>query len=209
MKLEEYKGRCLVHFQKKVCFLKIDKCAGTTVFHNLFKGHNHGKTWRWDNYIQNPSILNDNYVFCILRDPVERLISGYFEILKRTDWPETFEKDFYKNSFKSNEHRFVEFVKDLEIDPDWNGHCARQKWFITDEQNEIIKVDDFWSIQDVTEKMKEKFDLQIVNKNTNTRPIEAQNLIHFINIYPNIKNKLKQIYREDYELIKEKIGDKL
>ncbi len=152
MKFEDSKGRCLIHFEKKVCFLKIDKCGGSTVFFNLFKDADHEKTWRWDNYIENPNILKDNYVFCVLRDPIERLVSGYLEILRRKDFPAAHSRAFYGGSFQSEEERFLVFLDDLEKNTDWNGHCARQKWFITDEQNEIIKVDDFWPIKDLTKK---------------------------------------------------------
>ncbi len=57
--------------------------------------------------------------------------------------------------------------------------------------------------------MKEKFDLKIDNYNVSDEAGRAKNLINFINNDSNIKNKIKSLYKEDYQLIHNTIGDKL
>ena len=59
----------------------------------------------------------------VLREPLDRLVSGYFEVLKRAteDSPKTLNKAFYY--IKDPVKRFYAFIDELHVDM-WDAHIA-------------------------------------------------------------------------------------
>tara|TARA_R110000824_G_scaffold41086_1_gene122563 strand:- start:1226 stop:1831 length:606 start_codon:yes stop_codon:yes gene_type:complete len=191
------KGLCYILKEKKVCFIPVPKNSSTT-----FR-----KECPWvyesENFVQNPSVLQENKVVTIIREPLDRFISGYLEILIRThDCPKTLEKDFYY--IKSEPQRFLGFIKEIHKGF-FDAHAEPQLFYLTDENNKIIKLDEIWLLKNTNEKMSRLFEKQITKK-TNYKPIDdKKNYKDFLNSDPRLVGLIENLYKQDIQFYNKQI----
>ena len=125
------KGLCYILKDKKVCFIPVPKNSSTT-FRNECPW-----SYETENFIKNPQVLDENKVICIVREPLDRLISGYLEVLIRThDCPRTLEKDFIY--IREEPQRFLAFIKEIKKEF-FDAHIEPQLFYLTNEDNNLIK----------------------------------------------------------------------
>lgn len=60
--------------------------------------------------------------FAIKRNPIERFVSGYFQIYEETGW----------SRFKSHKYNIDQMLDHLEAKSFWNEHLAPQSWWMGD-----------------------------------------------------------------------------
>ena len=71
------KGLCWYSDKYKLCFIGIPKCAQTSIKDAFNMDKNES------NYFNLPDHVKNYALFCVLRDPIDRLVSGYLEVIKR------------------------------------------------------------------------------------------------------------------------------
>ena len=86
------KGLCDVYHEEKLIFIRVSSNASTSI------GHAMGNS-NVDNYLsmlKRPTKVNKYTTFAIIRDPIERFISGYIKVCVRAtaDSPEILKKEF-------------------------------------------------------------------------------------------------------------------
>ncbi len=120
------KGLCYVSDKFKVIFVPIPKNASTSV-RNISEFE-----FRTDNimaYDEELSAGGEYKVFTIIREPVQRFVSGYIEICKRAsgDSPHILSKDFY---WMKGIERFSKFMDEIECT--WfDAHLFPQSYFLS------------------------------------------------------------------------------
>ena len=145
------RGACYI-LDDNTIFIPIPKNASTSIRH-LFPDYEYA------NFIENPKLLEDKYVFCIIREPVNRLIAAYFEIIAmahQSGNERTTEQEFYK--IWQEPHSFMGFIDELERGF-FDAHVEPQVFYITTDESmkQIIPITDFWSMDNMDEKLQEKF----------------------------------------------------
>lgn len=147
MAFNHEKGLCVVSHENKLIFIGVSSNASTSIRNALnLKGYD-------NNYI---SILSGGSMeieystFAILRDPIERLISGYLKVCDRAtgDSPHILKTNFYK--LKDQKKRFYEFVNELEKGM-FDCHIERQCFYLTDSKGKLFDIDYYLTVENLSE----------------------------------------------------------
>ena len=103
------KGMCYLYEDEKICFIPIPKNSSTTVRKVC-------PEFKTDNFLENPSILEEYETVCIVRNPIDRFCSAYMEIISRAhgDGVETRKKNFI--SIQDEPKRFYHFIDEVYVD---------------------------------------------------------------------------------------------
>lgn len=183
---------------KKFSFFGIPKNCSTSV-RNSFGNYSC--------YNINTTPLNSETVsFSIFRDPFHRCISGYFEILKKR--PDSILKKFDKPFFRMKESslRFESYLKDIKENGFYDSHCSPQIYFITKDSGEVYDLDYIFTMDSISNKLKEKLGITIGFHNK-SKSVNRENYLNEVNV-----ELIKDIYKQDlffYESIKDKEYNKL
>lgn len=127
------------HHKYKTIYIHIPKCAGQSIERALFNekvGHN--ALWHYQLY--NTDLLNKYFKFTFVRNPWDRLVSGYFFLKKGGRNP--VDKSWSQRML-SNVNSFEEFIYSLGKDKKYRkkvlakGHFIPQYKFITDFRGKI------------------------------------------------------------------------
>lgn len=181
------KGLCW--YNDEFCFIGVPKNASTS-FRQTFKvGGN------IDNYLKpkNPNILNLKLV-TVIREPLDRVISGYLESINRRE-KNTINKNFFK--MVESKERFIEFLKELE-----NGffdcHIEKQHFYVTNNDGVLLPFDIIIDFDNFNQEIND------LNKKAIKTNISSKNQKQFVKSYidEDVLNKIKKIYKEDFELYK-------
>lgn len=136
MAFNHKKGLCCVNHKDKLIFIGVSSNASTSV-RNAINVLEYS-----DNYL---SFLEGNApekyytTFAIIRDPIERLISGYIKVCARAtqDSPHILKKKFYWE--RNQKKRFYEFIDELERDY-FDCHIEKQIFFLTDNNDDMLNI---------------------------------------------------------------------
>jgi len=187
------KGLCW--FNGDICFLPIPKNASTSI-RNTFK-------------FTNTSIYLDEHtstksmgkLITVIRNPMDRLVSGYLEIIYRAaiDTPKTITKKFY--NMPENKDRFIEFILEIEQDL-FDAHIEQQCYYITDFNDNLLP---FYRIL-LFDNLQEDFNqlLNDLSLNNNLKHLKNQDKEKKDIVYNYIKNdvylidKINKIYEKDF-----------
>ena len=105
---------CFLSRHHKLIVMHVDKCASTSI--SAFCQRNeyfHDMSFRlYDVKLLNKFVKSNDYFFLsVIRDPVDRYISGLQEIIRRYDPPEEFiEKSLKNNKFIFDEHTSPQYI---------------------------------------------------------------------------------------------------
>lgn len=135
------KGLCYVDERFKLIFVPIPKNASTSV-RNMS-----GLQFYTDNIMAyTQKIAQREYkAFAIIREPVQRFISGYIEVCKRAtgDSTQTLKKDFY---WLTGRQRFEKFIEEIEADC-FDAHMYPQNYFLCNYSDKPFLLDAYIDIQ--------------------------------------------------------------
>lgn len=175
------KGRCDINKKDLICVVPNPKC-GSSSLRGIFK------TTGPFNYLDDSSKLNLEKYFLIssIREPKDRLVSGYLEMVKRGE-----NKNVKVTLGPESEEKFFNVLKYMKEHEIFDTHLEKQTFYLTDKNNKLLPFD--YLIQF------EKYDFgiseinSILNKKFTTRKGNA--------LPPNIKVVIKK-YLENNEILK-------
>ena len=186
-------GQCYVNRELDLMYVNIPKNASMFVRLNLPMSNR----WEWENYYVDPRA---NRVIAVLRDPIERWVSGIAQIYHSTD---------FKESDLSKSYTQLLFDK-VGID----DHTERQTLFLNDldiNQCVFFKFDNNLSYN-LSNYFKTEFninhDLTVFQKtNTSSEDPKKENIKNifrkFIRLHPWFNSKLMMYYEQDYKLLEQ------
>ena len=186
------KGWCWVGHKEKIIFIGIPKNASTSIRNSFgFKASEP------DNYFSIQKRVTDerNYkTLTVLRNPLDRFISGYIEVCKRAtgDSPKTLEKQFYW--MRNSKRRFLAFLDEIELDF-FDAHIEPQEHYLTDYNGKFIHCDFYLIMENLEEEFRNmcrKLNIDI--------PLRFDNVISFKekNIIIELFKKLNRISIKSY-----------
>ena len=190
------KGWCWFNNNNKICFIAIPKNASTSIRNGL-------NLKKMDNYFDLGEDFKKEYKnITVLRDPLERIVSAYLEVLIRVhDSPMTANKKFYK--MKESIHRFREFIIELEKDT-YDAHVEPQYFYITDKEGELLPFYKILRFENLMEDFNDlKTDLTLVENlpHLNYKPQERKNMVYtYLKKDPELIKKIEKIYEKDFEI---------
>ena len=181
------KGMCW--YNDDLCFIGVPKNASSSFRQSFKVGGN------LDNYL-NPKNkkIKDLKLVTVIREPLDRVISGYLETIKRRE-KNTINKKFFK--MDESKERFIEFLNELEIGF-FDCHIEKQYFYMTDNNNNLLPFDliiDFDEFNDSVKKL---------NKNpitTNVSPTGRKKMVKGY-LDDTLISRINNIYKEDFKLYK-------
>lgn len=154
------KGFCWVSEKYKLIFLPIPKNASTSIRSIEEFQFQLDNAFRYQTRIES----GEYKIFTIVREPIDRFVSGYIEICKRAygDSPQILKRDFYW--MKDEKIRFYKFVEEVE-GSFFNSHIRPQSYFLTDYENNFFNIDfvlNFYSLQKSFNELLDRYNLRKV-----------------------------------------------
>jgi hypothetical protein len=183
----------------KLIYVGIPKTASTSMRHfmNIAK---HGQSSII--YMGNlPEEKRDYRTFTIVRDPLNRFVSGVFEGIKRGESPKNI-RDL--KSVSDIPKLITSFIDIIEKDGFTEVHTAPQVAYFCDKNGKDFKFDKvlvFERLSTDFAKMCEEYDinskLEHKQKGNHSRSAKA---LELIKKDENLMNRIKNLYKEDFEL---------
>ena len=184
-------GQCFINRELDLMYVNIPKNASMFVRSNLPSIDK----WAWENYYLT---TRTNKILAVLRDPIERWLSGLGQIYYQTDFKESDMSNsflrllFDKVGIDDHTERQVLFLNDLDI-----NKCI----FFKFDDNLRYNISGFFKTE-----FNIDHDLTLLQKiNASSEDIRKENIKNifkkFINKNSWFKNKLLMYYEEDYKLL--------
>ena len=143
MAFNHEKGLCCVSSKDRLIFIGVSSNASTSIRNalNILNYNN--------NYL---SLMDNNTcgikytTFTIIREPIQRLISGYIKVCVRAtqDSPHILKKKFYWE--RDQKKRFYLFVDELERHI-FDCHIEKQIFYLTDHNSNMLNIDYFLKME--------------------------------------------------------------
>ena len=105
-------------------------------------------------------------------------------------------KDFIY--IREEPQRFLAFIKEIKKEF-FDAHIEPQLFYLTNEDNNLIKLDEVWLIRDTNEKLSQLFGKSITQK-TNIKSLgDKKRYVDYLNNNSRLKTFVEKLYAEDIE----------
>jgi hypothetical protein len=192
-----YKGKVWISDKEKVIFLGIPKTASTSIRRMLGM---YAKDCSNFNELKDEKKYDDYTMFTILRNPLERFVSGYLEVMLRgRQHDDTFKREFFR--IKNDVERFKVFVNEVENDL-YDSHIERQWYFVSDETGENVnsRIDVFLIFEKLRNDIK-KLNLSVALMHLNVHSQDQKiKILNYLKQDTVLCDRINQIFAKDWEL---------
>lgn len=197
-------GRLWINHDKKLAFLGIPKNASSSIRTAI--GVETKRYTDRDIFTFGKS-LDGLTVFTVIREPLDRFISGYLEILKRADKDghKTKKRKFY--DVKDNKHRFIAFVNELYDEMKdsegrmFDNHIEKQTYYIPTPVRGLVKMYMDFELKKLSK------DLQLEIPHQNKKADKDKDYLKSILLNrPKLLTKFRLLYKDDLKLYNELVA---
>ena len=177
------------------------KNASTSIRTSLNLTHHY-----WQHQENKPK--NTGIILKVLREPMDRLVSGYLEVCVRAniDAPNTKTKKFYH--MIEGKDRFVEFINEIErefFDP----HILPQWVYMGDINGIDLKIDYFLDFDNLNNDLNNVLGINVTLNHSNVKPShQKQRILKYIENDIELQKRILKLYYEDFKLYDEFIKNK-
>lgn len=190
------KGMYWINPDKSLAFFGIPKNSSTSIRRAM--GSSLNVEFYYD---KNKSITEDTVKFSVIREPLDRCLSSYLEVIKRAtqDAPATLLKKFY--NMPEGKDRFIEFLN--EIDKDfYEVHTTPQSYLLTDPEGNLMDLDYLFIAEDLQtgiNKLKADKGIELKIQRINASKGDQKEMVKNY-LDDTLIERIKQIYSDDFEL---------
>lgn len=187
--------------EKKLAFFAVPKNASTALRNSI------GPTDAKYYFDEGVELGDDVVKFTVIREPVDRFVSAYLEVLKRAiiDCPGTRGKKFY--TIRDEKERFKEFINEIDKNGFWENHARPQSFYLSDKDGNILDLDfvfNFNQIADGLDKMAEETGIRLTPKREWFHHPGDKQIVHSY-IDDELRERIKKIYAKDFELYEKSV----
>lgn len=191
----------------KLIYLGIPKAASCSM-RDIVETKKYGAT-NVINFYEIPEDKKDYRKFTVIREPFQRFTSAVYESLKR---PETVQKIKKLNVIKNVPNLIDAYLTILETDGFIETHTAPQVAFLKDKNGGFFEMDKILIFEDLTEdfnSMCKEFGINKIlgNKNIGNKT-KASAALRFVLDDPKLKERVENLYKEDFEFYNKIKNDK-
>ena len=204
---EKLKDFCWVSDENKVVFFVIPKNASTAIRHSPLLKDSYRTTYE---KVKNKIDDNGYRTFTVLREPVGRFISAYYEVLRGNREDNIYNTIINKNyALKKGElSRFIYFLEDIQKNGFFDSHIKPQVHFLTDDTRAEIKIQNYLFFDNISEEYYDfchTFGLEcwLPNENSFAKK-NKEALLDYIKNNKIILNVINNLYKHDIILYNEK-----
>lgn len=198
-KVKEHNGLSWVSDKKKLLYLGIPKTASTSMRHYL-EIHKYGQKVNVN--LNNLDPEKNKYMkFTVIRNPMNRFVSGIYESFGRNETPQKLKTP---SSIKNKAEMLNKYLDILESDGFIETHTAPQSFYLYDLEGKEFKLDEvliFENLNQDFEKMCSKYgfvnNLEHKQKNNGKN---VQKCLEIISKNPEIEKRIKTIYSKDWKI---------
>lgn len=189
----------VVKHSDKIIFYGITKNASTSFRISMDGDVYHDNYSFWEK--EGAENIKDYKKFTVLRNPINRVVSAFFEVIKRPINAK--DKEFFTRF--SDTKRFEGFIDEVEKEF-FDVHTRPQTWFLTNRNtNKFIDMDYYLSFESLSEdfaKMNSELDLgfELIHLNQKDKKKELE-ILNYLKTNEHLLEKVKRIYKDDFNLI--------
>lgn len=178
------KGTCW--YNDKVCFIGVPKNASVTIREGLNLN-------RVSNYLTNRDSLNHLKLISVIRNPLDRFLSSYYELDKRgkLNMDNIRDRKFY-NMTESKE-RFIQFLSEVE-EEFFDCHVEEQVFYLTDENGNTLPFDELIEFDRLSESN------YVITDKKNPSPNDFKKMVlNYLD--DDLIERIKKLYKNDFNFI--------
>lgn len=138
-------------------------------------------------------------MYCVLRDPVKRFISGFLESLESSHADEWLPEFQYIKKEQDARKQLAFAIDELEKMNFYDPHLTPQSWFLTDENGNDYAIDIFFDHENLSVQFKEVLGLDLGFHRQKPSHM-TKNVLSLLS--KNDINRILSIYEEDATLYK-------
>lgn len=204
-------GRCLVSDAERFIFVSVPKAATTAIHHHF--GTRYSSSFAYEEY------ASGYKSFTIVREPFDRLASGYIEALARskTDMRVNHPTEYAELAALEEPrrfHRFVDYLTDHKLVLD--EHVRRQIEFLIVD-GRPLPIDRFYLLEHLGKVMRTVFNTNPPALNSNSSIYRSQSKLKIPDkkyitslIVGKVRDRIEDVYEQDtllYQRVKESTND--
>lgn len=203
--------RCYVSHRCRFIWILVAKNASSTLRAEFERGIYQASSDRYENLP--PRVRRDYFTFVFLREPVARLLSAYQEVSFRAEQgqPDLSEMAFV--GMPEGLARFEAFLDEVERTA-WDGHVRSQARFVDN-----ARIDYWGSVENLQADIARIFwrigirEVPRLPRRRSRNERAAQHgytahILHREEITPELRGRIRRVYREDEELYQRVIRDR-
>jgi len=201
-----HRGTVWINRALKIAALNIPKC-GTTSIRIQFK---------LTELINIEDVPDDYFKFAIIRDPINRFISAYIEVVQHCEtYPEgrynvdldlpkeqiTFLDELMANYDDCG--RFTIYLN--KIQDEWGffeSHCVPQVLYLFDKDDNLYPDVEIFKLSNLS-RLEERLDSEIIRSNQSENPELKQKLFDFVSANTTVRSQIEQLYEYDLRIWQE------
>ena len=201
------KDYCWVSHKNKAIFFVIPKNASTAIRESPLMQDSYRTTF---SNLQKTISFEEYTTFTVLREPIERVVSAYYEVIRGNRPGNIYNTVIGKSfiSMNTEPEGFIAFLEDIGENGFFDAHLKPQAYFLTDEKGQPVHIDHYLFFDNIVEdytKLCSHFgaEYKLPDINGFAKGTKKQ-LLEYIKKDKNILKLLDNLYKDDIMLYDEK-----
>ena len=197
------KGTIYIRKDLGVGFIPIPKNGSSTI-RKIFFNWDPNKQDSLFSFTESPEILKENKTIAVISNPLVRFARGITEVLERKESKNRIRTHKFNNCL-SDVCKVNAVIDQIEEIGFYDPHLKTQYHFISDEDDNILEIDEIWLLGELTEKIKElapHYD----GKREWTKGDKKDRFLKAIRGSKETKQRVLDLYHKDVELYLKRTG---